>query len=99
MRGFPPGRLYGRSGAAALLRYRWPIWNWLDGSLQFGVGNVFGPHLSGFELELLRYSGAVGIESVGSPDSSFELLFGFGSETFEHGGQVTSFRAVFGSNN
>ena len=99
MRGFAPGRLVGRSAAVALLRYRWPIWNWLDGSIQVAVGNVFGAGLRGFELDLLRYSGAIGIESVGTPDSSLELLFGIGSETFEHGGQVTSIRAVLGSNN
>ena len=98
MRGFPPGRLYGRSSAVATLHYRWPIWIWLDGSLQFAVGNVFDAHLAGFAPELLRLSGAIGIESVGSPDSSFELLLGAGSETFAHGTQLTSLRVILGTN-
>jgi hypothetical protein len=54
-------------------------------------------HLRDFKPGLLRFSGALGIES-GAPDSSFELLFGVGSETFAHGGQINSFRLVFGTN-
>jgi hypothetical protein len=98
MRGFTPGRLLGRSSAVATLRYRWPIWVWLDGSIQFATGNVFDAHLSGFEPSLLRLSGALGIESAGAPDSSIELLIGAGTETFQHGTQVTSLRLIVGSN-
>jgi hypothetical protein len=98
MRGFVPGRLVDRSAAVATAHYRWPIWAWLDGSLQAAVGNVFGEHLQDFRSELLRFSGAIGIESVGSPDSSFELLVGMGTETFDHGGQIDSARLVFGTN-
>ena len=98
MRGFAPGRLLGRSSAVATLRYRWPIWVWLDGSIQLATGNVFDAHLAGFEPALLRLSGAIGIESVGAPDSSLELLIGAGTETFQHGTQVTSLRVILGSN-
>jgi hypothetical protein len=98
LRGFLPGRLVGRSALAATVRYRWPIWIWLDGSLQVAVGNVFGPHFEDFAPGLLRFSSAIGVESIGSPDSSLELLFGLGSETFAHGGQITSLRFVVGTN-
>lgn len=98
MRGFPPGRLLGRSAAVATVRYRWPIWVWLDGSIQLATGNVFDAHLSSFDPALLRLSGAIGIESVGSPDSSLELLIGAGTETFQHGTQVTSLRVILGTN-
>jgi hypothetical protein len=97
MRGFVPGRLYGRSGVAATLQYRWPVWVWLDGSIQLAVGNVFDEHLQNFKPDLLRFSAAIGVESVGSRDSAVEILFGLGSETFRHGGQITSFRFIFGS--
>jgi hypothetical protein len=97
MRGFVEGRLIGRSATALSLRYHWPVWVKLDGSIQLSVGNVFGEHLQDFDLELLRFSGAIGVESVGSRDSSVELLFGMGSETFAQGGQITSFRLVFGT--
>lgn len=98
MRGFPLGRLYGRSAATATLHYRWPIWVWLDGSIQLALGNVFDKHLQDFKPELLRFSGAIGIESVGAPNSSFELLVGIGSETIDHGAQITSLRVVIGTN-
>ena len=98
MRGFYPGRLRDRSAAVLTAKYRYPIWVWLDGSVQAAVGNVFAEHLQGFETGRLRFSGAVGIESIGSRDSSFELLFGMGSETFDHGGQIDSFRVLIGSN-
>jgi hypothetical protein len=98
MRGFSPARLLDRSAAVATLHYRWPIWVWLDGSIQLAVGNVFGPHLAGLRPALLRFSGAIGVES-GLTDNSLEFLVGLGSETFEHGGQITSIRFVVGTNN
>ena len=97
MRGLYPGRLYDRSGAVAGLGYRWPIWIWLDGAIRMELGNVFGEHLEGFRLERLRWSGALGVESVSTPDNSFELMVGAGSETFESGGKIDSFRFVFGT--
>jgi hypothetical protein len=98
MRGFVPGRLVDRSAAAATLRYRWPIAFILDGSIQAAVGNVFGVQLEQFKLGLLRFSGAIGVETVGSTEGSFHALFGIGTETFDHGGQVDSIRFAIGTN-
>ncbi len=98
MRGFYPGRLRDRSAAVLTAKYRWPIWVWLDGSLQAAVGNVFSEHLSNFDVSHFRFSSAIGIESVGSRDGSFELLVGIGSETFDHGTQIDSARILLGSN-
>lgn len=97
MRGLYPGRLYDRSAIVGGLGYRWPIWIWLDGALRAEVGNVFGEHLAGLRAERLRWSGAIGVESVGTPDNSFRLMFGVGSETFESGGRIDSFRLVAGT--
>jgi AAA family ATP:ADP antiporter len=97
MPGFLPGRMIDRSGAVATLKYTWPIGPWLSGQLQTGVGNVFGEHLEDFRTRLLRFSGAVGIQSDGSPDSNFQFLFGVGSETFDQGGKIDSFRLSFGT--
>jgi hypothetical protein len=97
MRGLYPGRLYDRSAAVAGLGYRWPIWIWLDGSLRAEVGNVFGEHLDGFRLGRLRWSGALGVESNGAPDSVFQFLIGMGSETFESGAKIDSFRLAVGA--
>ena len=98
MPGFWWGRLVGRSAAVATFEYRWPIAPFLDGSLQAAVGNVFDEHLEDFSPRLLRYAGALGITTVTAPDSSVQLLVGFGSETFEHGGQVDSVRVAIGAN-
>jgi hypothetical protein len=98
MRGFYPGRLLDRSAAVATFRYRWPIAIWLDGSMNAAVGNVFGDHLDEFDAKLLRFSGTLGISSRNSPDGSIEALVGFGTETFEHGGQVDSIRVLVGTN-
>jgi hypothetical protein len=97
MPGYLGGRLVDRSGAVASLRYRWPIGPWLDGSLQTAVGNVFGEHLAGFDTHQGRLSAALGLESDGSPDSNFQFLIGFGTETFDHGGTIDSFRLAFGT--
>ena len=97
--GFIPGRLYGRSAAALSLTYTWPIWVWLDGRMGAAVGNVFDAGFRGFDTKLMRLVSGIGVQSVGSPDHRFELLVGFGTETFEHGGQVDSFRLVLGGTN
>jgi len=98
MRGYLYGRLIDRSAAVATLKYRWPIWVYLDGSVQAAVGNVFGPQLEDFKTKLLRLSTAIGVESVGTADHTFEVLFGLGTETFESGANVNSVRLVFGTN-
>jgi hypothetical protein len=98
MRGYLYGRMIDRSAAIATLKYKWPIWVFLDGTIQLATGNVFGPQLEGFSTKLLRLSGAIGIESIGSPDHTFEFLAGFGTETFTQGAEVNSVRLLFGTN-
>jgi len=97
MRGLYEGRLIDRSAAVAAIGYRWPIWIWLDGALRAEIGNVFAEHLDGFELKRLRWSASLGAGSNGSTDSAFEIGVGVGSETFESGGTVNSFRFVAGT--
>ena len=98
MRGFLYGRLNDRSAAVATLKYRWPIWVFLDGSVQGALGNVFGPQLQDFKTKLLRVSSAIGVESVGTADHTFEILFGLASETIDSGANLNSVRFLFGTN-
>ena len=98
MRGYLYGRLIDRSAAIATIKYKWPIWVFLDGTVQLATGNVFGPQLEDFNAKFLRLSGAIGVESVGSPDHTFEVLVGFGTETFDQGAQVNSARVLVGTN-
>ncbi len=97
MPGFRAGRLVDRSAAVATLRYSWPIWIWLDGSLQVATGNVFGARFDGFRAERSRLSTAIGIEGRGSRDSVFQALVGFGTETFESGAKLDSLRVAVGA--
>lgn len=97
MPGFRSGRLFDRSALVATMRYSWPIWMWLNGSLQAATGNVFGEHFADASLQRSRLSAALGIESSGSRDSIFQALIGFGTETFESGAEVDSIRFTFGA--
>ncbi len=97
MRGFLINRLLDRSSAVVELSYRWPIWVSIDGELKYETGNVFGKRLEGFAFEKLRQSFGFGFSTVGSQDNVFELLLALGTETFEQGGDIDSFRFVFGS--
>jgi hypothetical protein len=97
MPGFYTGRLVDRSAAVATLQYRWPIWAYLDGTLQLATGNVFGEHLDDLKPSLLRLSGALGIESNAISENAIHLLVGIGSETFDHGGQIDSITLAFGT--
>jgi hypothetical protein len=99
LRGFLPGRLIDRSAIALQLDYQYPIWVWLDGAAHYAVGNVFGPQLDGFDARLLRSSFGLGFKSTGSRDHVFELLVAFGTETFEDGAEIESFRLVVGATN
>ncbi len=97
MHGFLAGRLYDRSAISATLEYRWPIWSFLDGDLQFATGNVFGEHLKGFEPDLLRLAWNVGIRSSGARDHSFNVMIGSGTETFKDGAKMNDLRFQFGA--
>lgn len=96
LRGFRPGRLYGRSALALTTEYRWPIWHRLDGTLFTSVGNVFGAHLDGFSPELCRLSFGLGVRSGRERDESLDLIVAFGTETFEDGAAIESFRLAIG---
>ena len=98
MRGYWSRRMIDRSAASAALHYVWPIGPWLGGNIEAGVGNVFGEHLQGFRPGLLRFSGDIGITTVGVSDYPIELIVGAGSETFEQGGQIDSIRATLSVN-
>ena len=97
MRGFRPARLYGRSATVAQLEYRWPVWAFLDGSATAAIGNVWGERLDGFDAEKLRLAFWGGLRSSASRDTSFDLLVGFGADTFEQGTHPNDVRFLFGT--
>ena len=97
MQGFVSGWMRGRSAVMAELAYSWPVWSYLDGTLHLSIGNTFGDHLAGFGPEKLRLSSDIGITMVGPRDGGLEILVGLGSETFEQGGHINSFRLAFGT--
>jgi hypothetical protein len=98
MRGYFLGRLRDRSAAVAALHYVWPIAPFLGGNIEAAVGNVFGEHLEGFRPGLLRFSGDIGFTTLQMSDYPIEAIIGMGSETFDHGGQIDSFRAMVSVN-
>jgi hypothetical protein len=96
MPGLRSGRLRDRSSAVLDVRYSWPIWYALRGSLQAGIGNVFGAHFAGMRPARTRFSSAIGLETSGSGDNIFQALLGFGTETIESGAALDSIRFVVG---
>lgn len=96
MRGYVNRFLSGSSGASVLLRYDWPVWMWLDGTIQVAVGNVYDGRFAGLSAANSRLSAGIGLAAIDQRDHFFEFLVGFGTETFENGGQVESFRFLFG---
>jgi len=98
MRGYFARRMVDRSAAAAALHYVWPIGPWLGGTIEAGVGNAFDEHLQGFRAGRLRFSGDIGLSTLGLTDFPMELIFGMGSETFEQGGTIDSFRFTLSVN-
>jgi outer membrane protein assembly factor BamA len=97
MRGYLEGRLRGRSAVVAQVEYQWPIWVWLDGKMEYDIGNVFGTQLEGFELRRLRQSFGVGLAANNARDHAFEILIGTGTRTFEEGSELEHLRFVVGA--
>jgi hypothetical protein len=97
LRGFLANQFVNRSAAALRLEYRWPVAVWLDGSLQYEAGNVFGKGLSGFELASLRSSFGLGLAMLGSQDHTFQALVAFGTEPYDAGARIDSFRFALGT--
>lgn len=97
MPGFVPGWMTGLSTAAAQVGYRWPIWLGVDAQTRFTIGNAFDHHLAGLRPGNLRASYDIGLTTSNQRDQGFEILFGLGTETFDQGGGITSFRFAFGS--
>ena len=97
LRGFLANQFLDRSAAAMRFEYRWPVAVWLDGTLQYELGNVFGRWLSGFELGELRSSFGIGLAAVGAQDHTFQALVAFGTTPYSEGGRVDSFRLVLGT--
>lgn len=97
MPGLRSRRLVGPSALAARIEYRWPIWVTLDGTADAALGNVFGPELSGFRPGLLRSSYAIGLRSIASQDTSFELLVGIGTRPLDEGASIEETRFVIGT--
>lgn len=81
--------------AIGTLRYDWPIGPYLGGTLQAAVGNVFGTHLEQLRPELFRLSMVAGI-SIRGNEPPVEMIFGFGTDTFERGATVDSARFSIG---
>jgi hypothetical protein len=95
--GFLRGSLADRSAVVATLRYRWPVWVWLDGTIYLGIGSTFGEHLRDFAGDRLRMSWGLGVQSTGDRDSSFRLSIAFGTRSFGRGADIESVRFAVGS--
>jgi hypothetical protein len=97
LRGFASGRGRDLSAAAFMLDYQWPLAAWLDATLYLAAGNVFGRNLSGFSAGALRGSAGMGLALAGlSADRQLEAWAAVGTEPFDEGGGVNSFRLVLG---
>jgi len=95
--GFMAGRLRDRSATAAQLSWRWPVFDYLDGVAAVSFGNVFDEHLRNFRWDSLRGSFEVGIRTQPSfGRSSFQMVFGMGTEPFSRGFSINSFRFALG---
>jgi hypothetical protein len=97
LRGFLANEFVDRSAAVLRLEYRWPVAVWLDGSLQYEAGNVFGKGLSGFELGDFRSSYSLGLATIGAQDHNFQALIALGTQSYDDGADIDSFRLVLGT--
>ncbi len=98
MRGFLRARFHGRSLAVATIDYRYPVWTYLDGTLFYEVGNVFGERLEDFRGGLLRQSFGLGLRSLSTTSSSLSMLLAFSTTRFEQDFKIEAVRFSVGTN-
>ena len=73
------------------------MFDYLDGVVAVGFGNVFDKHLQNFRWDSLRGSFEVGIRTQPTfGRSSFQMVFGMGSEPLSKGFSINSFRFALG---
>lgn len=99
LQGFLPGHLRGGSAVAATLAYEWPVWLFLNARLYATVGAPFGFGLEGFALEKLRLSFGFALRPPQPGEHPFELGLGIGTDPFEDGAGIRSFRLFVGARN
>lgn len=97
MRGFRTDRLIGQSAAAAVFEWSWPVWVFLDGFVHFAVGNTFDGDFEGLSAGNMRMSFGFGLSAVRTLDHAFDLAIGWGTDTFDDGPNVVSFRLTGGA--
>ncbi len=96
--GYRPGHIQGLSAIGLMAHYSWPIWTFLDARLYIGTANAFGLHLDDFEVDRLRLTFGIAIfPRIENIELPFHFNFAFGTETFEQGGGVNSFRLAIGA--
>lgn len=96
MPAFSVGRLIDRSAATLTAEYRWPIWTYLDGSIQATVGEVYGGRFDDFEVGALRGSFSFGMDLVTNfPwEADLNILVAFGTTPFDEEFGIDSIRFV-----
>jgi Omp85 superfamily domain len=82
LRGFGRGRFRGASSMLATAEWRWPVWMWMDGTLFFDYGGVFGPAFKGFAVSDLRPDIGIGfrVHTASKFVMRIQLAYGFGAD-------------------
>lgn len=95
--GFNPGQLIGRSSVSTTLHYKYPIWVFLDAGAHVSVGNVFDERLRDFDVERLRLSCGLDIQTTSSAGLGLTLALAFGTRPFDAGTDIENVRLVLGA--
>ncbi|RLB46143.1 MAG: hypothetical protein DRJ42_28370, partial [Deltaproteobacteria bacterium] len=59
--------------------------------------NAFGEHMNDFEFERLRLTWGLGISTIDERDTVFTAEVAWGTDTFEQGAGISSFRFAVGA--
>jgi hypothetical protein len=95
--GFRRDTLRGESTASLVARYSWPIWVWLNATLHVGVGNAYDGRFENMSLDNQRLGFGVGFSAVNNIDHIVNFILAWGTDTFERGASVDSFRLTIGA--
>ncbi|MFK8001086.1 MAG: hypothetical protein AB8H86_15930 [Polyangiales bacterium] len=95
--GFRRDTLRGQSTATLVARYSWPIWVWLNATLHVGVGNAYDGRFENMTMGNQRMGFGLGFSAVNNIDHIVNFILAWGTDTFDRGASVDSFRLTVGA--
>jgi len=88
LQAFSVGHIRGHTAMGGAIRYNWPVWAIVEGSVSVEVAQTFGPRFDGIGEYGPAWSIAGGVKTARGVNPGFRLMFAMGFTPFEPGANL-----------